>query len=113
MAITNRVLLKRSSVVGKIPKTDDLEHGELALNFADGRLYFKNSNDIVDFFENGKANNLLPFRASNEADFGSVSVGFKEFSFDLGNLVGTRSLGYKFGSVTEATSPDGIDGGTF
>ena len=113
MAITNRILLKKSSVVGKIPKADDLEHGELALNFSDGRLYFKNSNDIVDFFENGKANNLLPFLASNEADFGLVSVGFTEFSFDLGNLGGSKSIGYQFGDVTEATSPDGIDGGTF
>ena len=113
MAITNRILLKKSSVVGKIPKSDDLEHGELALNFADGRLYFKNSDNIVEFFENGKANNLLPFTASNEADFGSVAVALKEFSFDLGNLGGSKSVGYKFGGVDEASSPDGIDGGTF
>jgi len=113
MAITNRILLKKSSVVGKIPKPDDLAHGELALNFTDGRLYFKNSDDIVDFFENGKSNNLLPFRASNEASFGSVSSSIKEFSFNMGPIGGTRSIGYRLGEVTEATSPDGIDGGTF
>ena len=113
MAITNRILLKKSSVVGKIPATEDLEHGELALNFADGRLYFKNSDNIIDFFENGRANNLLPFTASNEADFGSVAVSSKEFAFDLGNLSGSKSIGYKFGGVDEASSPDGIDGGIF
>lgn len=38
----------RSSVPGKAPTAEQLEYGELAINFADEKLYFKNtSNNIV------------------------------------------------------------------
>lgn len=39
--MANTVKLKRSSVAGKIPLTTDLEFGEIALNTADGNLFFK------------------------------------------------------------------------
>jgi hypothetical protein len=82
----NRILLKKSSVVGKIPNTSDVEFGELALNFSDGRLYFKNSDNNIDFFESGTGSaDFLPF-AANEADFGAVTNNINEFSFDLGEL---------------------------
>lgn len=43
--MTNKILLKKSSVPGKVPT--DLDYGEVALNYADGKLYFKTSaNDI-------------------------------------------------------------------
>lgn len=44
----NPILLKRSSVAGSSPST--LSHGELALNYSDGKLYYKNAaNQIVEF----------------------------------------------------------------
>lgn len=44
----NRIHHIRSSVPGKAPTADQLEYGELAINFADEKLYFKNtSNNIV------------------------------------------------------------------
>lgn len=39
--MTNKVVLKRSAVQGKIPSTSDLALGELALNTHDGNLFFK------------------------------------------------------------------------
>jgi len=48
--MSNKVLLKKSSVLGKAPETSDLDYGELALNYADGLLYFKNSNNIIQSF---------------------------------------------------------------
>lgn len=52
--------LKRSSVVGKIPDSSDLVYGELALNYADGKLYFKNSsNNIRSFLDSGQIINLI------------------------------------------------------
>ena len=39
--------LKKSSVSGKAPLTTDLEYGELALNYADGLLFYKTSNNEV------------------------------------------------------------------
>lgn len=48
--MANKVLLKKSSVAAKVPLTTDLEYGELALNYTDGKLYFKNaSNNIKSF----------------------------------------------------------------
>lgn len=52
--MSNKVLLKKSSVLGKIPAEADLDYGELALNYADGLLYFKNSsNQILSFSAGG------------------------------------------------------------
>lgn len=46
----NRILLKKSNVSGKIPTVEDLEYGELAINYNDGILYYKNSSNSVDWF---------------------------------------------------------------
>jgi hypothetical protein len=48
--MSNKIILKKSSVVAKVPLTSDLEYGELALNYADGKLYFKNSSNVVNSF---------------------------------------------------------------
>ena len=45
--MANKIVLKKSSVVGRVPTPTDLEYGELALNYADGRLYYKNTNNAV------------------------------------------------------------------
>jgi hypothetical protein len=49
--MANLVQLKKSSVAAKIPLTTDLSYGELALNYADGKLYYKKSDGItIDYF---------------------------------------------------------------
>ena len=48
--MANKVLLKKSSVASKVPLVTDLDYGELALNYADGKLYFKNSGNTVKSF---------------------------------------------------------------
>ena len=50
MATTPKVLLKRSSVAGRIPDSSDLGYGELAINFADGKLYYKDDANNVKLF---------------------------------------------------------------
>ena len=45
--MANKIVLKKSSVVGRVPVPGDLEYGELALNYADGRLYYKNSSNAI------------------------------------------------------------------
>jgi hypothetical protein len=45
--MANKVLLKKSSTVAKVPVVGDLDYGEIALNYADGKLYFKNSTNVV------------------------------------------------------------------
>ena len=50
--MTNRIQLKRTANVSSIPSASDLEYGELALNYADGTLYFKNSANAVTLIAN-------------------------------------------------------------
>jgi predicted S18 family serine protease len=47
-----QVILKKSSVTSKIPTIGDLEFGELAINYADGRLYYKDSTVAIKYFIN-------------------------------------------------------------
>lgn len=48
--MANKVLLKKSSVAAKVPLTTDLDYGELALNYTDGKLYFKNASNAIKSF---------------------------------------------------------------
>lgn len=50
MTTTPKVLLKRSSIAGKIPTAGDLQYGELAINFEDGKLYYKDTSDTIRAF---------------------------------------------------------------
>lgn len=52
--MANKIVLKKSSVTNKVPLTTDLDYGELALNYADGKLYYKKSDGTtVDSFNAG------------------------------------------------------------
>lgn len=48
--MANKIVLKKSSVAAKVPLTTDLDYGELALNYADEKLYFKNSSNTIKAF---------------------------------------------------------------
>lgn len=48
--MSTKVLLKKSSVLGKVPLATDLSYGELALNYADGKLYFKDTANSIKSF---------------------------------------------------------------
>ena len=49
------IKLKKSSVAGRVPDSSDLEYGELALNYADGMLYYKSSTNEVFKFKDSAA----------------------------------------------------------
>jgi hypothetical protein len=48
--MATKVLLKKSSVAARVPTTSDLEYGELALNYTDGKLYYKDSTNVIRSF---------------------------------------------------------------
>ena len=48
--MANKVLLKKSSVGARVPVVGDLDYGELALNYADGKLYYKTSGNTIDSY---------------------------------------------------------------
>jgi hypothetical protein len=45
--MATNIKLKKSAVAGKVPLTSDLEYGEIAINYTDGLLFFKNSSNTV------------------------------------------------------------------
>lgn len=45
--MTTAIKLKKSAVAGRVPVSGDLEYGELAINYNDGVLYFKNTSNNV------------------------------------------------------------------
>jgi superfamily I DNA and/or RNA helicase len=73
--MATKVLLKKSSVADKVPATSDLEYGELALNYSDGKLYFKNSqNTIQNFSSQLELNSLTDVDISTIPNNGEVLV---------------------------------------
>ena len=47
------IILKKSSVAGKVPVVGDLAFGELALNYTDGKLYYKTAGNLINYIANG------------------------------------------------------------
>ena len=45
--MANKIILKKSAVSGKVPVSDDLAYGEVALNYADGRMYYRKTDDTI------------------------------------------------------------------
>jgi hypothetical protein len=48
--MTTTIVLKSSGVSGKQPLTTDLSFGEVAINYADGKLFYKTDLGAIDFF---------------------------------------------------------------
>jgi hypothetical protein len=48
--MTSSIILKKSSVAARVPAAGDLVYGELALNYADGKLYYKKADNSIDSF---------------------------------------------------------------
>ncbi len=45
--MANKITIKKSSVQGKVPTAQDLDYGELAINYADGKLFYKRSDNSI------------------------------------------------------------------
>jgi len=45
-----KIILKKSSVTSRVPGSGDLEYGELAINYADGLIYYKTSSNAIHNF---------------------------------------------------------------
>ncbi len=65
--MSNTIKLKRSGASSQIPSS--LEYGELALNYADGKMFYKNSSgNVVEF----------PATESLSIDGGNAFLGISE-----------------------------------
>lgn len=63
--MANKIILKKSAVAGKIPLSSDLDYGELALNYADGKIYYKGSDNLVRPFSSSSGSLFVFGRSTN------------------------------------------------
>lgn len=103
----NTITLKRSSVVDSVPLSGNLEYGELALNYADGNLFYKNAGNSVVVIASNKsltlsgnltAGNLVTGGEINTVDL--IASGL----VDLGQVGNVKISG---GSSGQVLSTDG------
>ena len=57
--MATKIILKKSSIADKVPVVADLDYGELAINYTDGKIYFKSSTNTVKFFKDALSLNDL------------------------------------------------------
>jgi hypothetical protein len=81
------IKLKRSTVSNRVPELSSLELGELALNLADGKIFFKENNGSLYSFLNSEYN---PF---------TLNLELSSFSFKHGNNVVDEIFSSVFGGV--------------
>tara|TARA_R100000951_G_scaffold11181_3_gene9333 strand:+ start:7567 stop:10326 length:2760 start_codon:yes stop_codon:yes gene_type:complete len=68
--MATKVRLKKSAVAGRIPEVASLDYGELAINYQDGNLYYKNTDDDIKSLQESP----VEFSAKNVSG-GSVTKG--------------------------------------
>lgn len=99
------VQLKKSSVAGKIPLASDLSFGELALNYADGKLYYKKTDGTtIDSFQAGSGSSSGT-RVITVAD--STSITMNSDTTDVAVQINTQAAGTLTLNAPSGTPTDG------
>lgn len=87
--MATKILLKKSSVAGRVPAAGDIDYGELAINYADGKIYYKASDNSVNvFLDSAGVETIADARISGGASairskFSAVDLGGSgTFSYD-------------------------------
>ena len=103
------IQLKKSGVTGNTPSV--LEYGELAINYADGKLFYKNSSDEITFITSDTSTNTFATINSNNSLILATSPN-DILSFNSSNNVTiTTDTGGK--SITIGTADSGAIAGTY
>ena len=91
--MANTILLKRSDVSNSVPSTGNLVQGELALNFTDGNLFFKDSSNnvvllsstkLVSVTGNVTGNNII---GNTLGQFGNITISGSNINSDAASIV--------------------------
>ena len=85
------IILKRSSVAGKVPLTTDLQYGEITLNYADGLIYYKKSDNTIGTISGGSSGG----GSGSSVNFG----GYTRTSFTATANQTTFTVNYQVGYV--------------
>lgn len=106
--MANKIVLKKSSVVGKVPTSGDLDIGELAVNLADAKLYTKDASNTVIELGAGTGDVVGPASATDNAivrydgTTGKLVQNSTVTVDNNGNVINANSIGF---DTTPATVP--------
>ena len=98
--MANQVILKKSSVAARVPVAGDLAYGELALNYADGILYFKKPDNTISSISTssggGTTTNALTIGSGlSGTSFNGSSAVTIAIDSSVVTLTGTQTLSNK------------------
>jgi hypothetical protein len=109
-----KILPKRSSVGGNVPGTDDLAEFEIAINYADRKIYGRSGSNIVVLAEpsngggGGGGDTETDSYTENTFTNGVLSEQ-KKYTSQGGTLLETKTFTYTNGSLTQVLVKDGSD----
>jgi hypothetical protein len=89
--MANKIVLKKSSVSSKVPLATDLDYGELALNYTDEKLYFKNASNAIKSFNVTQSTLTIGTGLSGTSYNGTSAVTIAIDS-TVATLTGTQTL---------------------
>jgi hypothetical protein len=89
--MANKIVLKKSSVSSKVPLATDLDYGELALNYTDEKLYFKNASNAIKSF-NVTQSTLTIGTGLSGTSYNGTSAVTVAIDSTVATLTGTQTL---------------------
>ena len=107
-----KILPKRSSTGGAAPGTDDLAEFEIAINYADRKIYGRSGSNIVVLAEpssgggGGGGSTETDSYAENTFTNG-VLTGQSKYTAQGGTLLETKTFTYTNGNLTQVLVQDG------
>lgn len=90
--MSNKVLLKKSAVAAKVPLSTDLSYGEVAINYADGKLYFKDSSNNIKSFVSSATDLLSLIKTVDGAGSGLDADVVDGYAPDTANTASTIAV---------------------
>lgn len=105
--MASQIQLTRSGISGVQPGANELEYGELALNYADGKLFYRDVADnlkaVNDTYQN--SNNTIYVNSTNSAE---PKIGLKttgpQYLLDLGGDTGSAHNTLRINQTTSGTA---------
>lgn len=104
--MSQQILLKRTGVVNRNPTIGQLDIGEVAINYRDGKLYFKRIDGVVE--------NIVSLEFSNSGKVGNalnINGNFLELLDRDGNIISDVDISALSNSTALEISFDNISSG--
>lgn len=100
--MANKIVLKKSSVASKVPLATDLEYGEVAINYQDGKLYYKRADNTIDSFISSTAS--VAGVSSFNTRTGAITLGSSDVTTALGYTPLSLGGGALTGALTSSST---------